>query len=83
MLIFSNNLKAPEDNMVHRTFKTLEPKGEVAVAQRPEGVLKLVVYTGSGAKKEEHFGLTLDRHAAFDLAMEILQHAYRLGAAGK
>lgn len=67
--------------MVHRTFKTLEPKGEVAAVQRPEGVLKLVVYTGSGKKKMEHFALSMDRRAAFALAMEMLQHLYRLGAA--
>jgi hypothetical protein len=64
--------------MAHRTYKTLKPKGEVAVVQRPEGV-KLVVYTGTGVKKEEHFELSLDRDAAFCLAMEMLQHVYRLG----
>jgi hypothetical protein len=69
--------------MVHRTFKTLEPKGEIAVVQRPEGVLKIVVYTGSGEKRKEHSELLLERNAAFDFAMEILQHAYRLGAAGQ
>jgi hypothetical protein len=68
--------------MTERTFATLEPKGELAVAQRPEG-LKLILYTGSGAKKEEHTGVTLDRQAAFQFAMEILQHVYRLGEAGK
>jgi hypothetical protein len=68
--------------MSERLFKTLEPKGEVAVAPRPEG-LKLILYTGSGAKKVEHFGVTLDREAAFQFAMEILQHVYRLGEAGK
>jgi hypothetical protein len=68
--------------MTERTFSTLEPKGEVAVAQRPEG-LKLILYTGSGVKKEEHMGVTMDRQAAFQFAMEILQHVYRLGEAGK
>ncbi len=68
--------------MTERTFSTLEPKGEVAVAPRPEG-LKLILYTGSGAKKEEHIGITMDRQAAFLFAMEILQHIYRLGEAGK
>jgi hypothetical protein len=68
--------------MSERTFPTLEPKGELAVAPRPEG-LKLVLYTGSGAKKVEHVGVTLDRQAAFQFAMEILQHVYRLGEAGK
>jgi hypothetical protein len=63
----------------HRTYKTLSPEGEIAVAQRPEGVLKIVVYTGTGEAKQEHSEILLDRHNAFDLAMEILQHAYRLG----
>jgi len=67
------------ERMVHRTYKTLEPPGEIAVVQRPEGVLKVVVYTGSGEKQKEHFSITLDRQAAFDFAMEMLQHAYRLG----
>ena len=68
--------------MTDRTFSTLEPKGELAVAPRPEG-LKLILYTGSGANKEEHLGVTMDRQAAFQFAMEILQHIYRLGEAGK
>ena len=67
--------------MIHRTFQTLEPAGEIAVAQRPEGTVKVVFYTGSGEKKREHLGVTLDRKNAFDLAMEMLQHLYRLGAA--
>jgi len=67
------------DKMAHRTYKTLEPAGEIAVVQRPEGVIKVLVYTGSGEKKKSHFEVTLDRQAAFDLAMEMLQHAYRLG----
>lgn len=61
--------------MVHRTFQTLEPKGEIAVAQKPEGVLKIMLYTGSVT----HFEFTLTRENAFNFAMEILQHAYRLG----
>jgi len=69
------------EKMAHRTYPTLEPKGEIAVVQRPENVVKVVVYTGSGAKKKEHFGLLLERQAAFNLAMEILQHVYRLGEA--
>ncbi len=36
------------DNEEHRTYVTLKPKGEIAVVQRPDGVLKRVVYTGSG-----------------------------------
>jgi hypothetical protein len=65
--------------MVHRTFQTLNPKGEIAVAQRPEGVLKVVLFTG----KVEHFEFTLDSQNAFQFAMELLQHAYRLGEGGK
>jgi hypothetical protein len=67
------------DKIVHRTYKTLEPAGEIAVVQRPEGVVKVVVYTGSGEKQKEHFSISLERQAAFDFAMEMLQHAYRLG----
>jgi hypothetical protein len=63
----------------HRTYKTLTPAGEIAVVQRPEGVLKLVVYTGTGEKQKEHTEILIDHHNAFELAMEILQHAYRLG----
>ncbi|MGD0970416.1 MAG: hypothetical protein ABSA04_03295 [Desulfobaccales bacterium] len=69
------------DKEEHRTYKTLKPKGEIAVVQRPEGVLKIVVYTGSGQKKMEHTEILLDHHNAFELAMEILQQAYRLGQA--
>jgi hypothetical protein len=65
------------EKMAHRTYPTLDPKGEIAVAQKPEGVLKLMIFTG----KVTHFEFTLDRKNAFDLAMEILQHAYRLGEA--
>jgi len=61
------------------TYKTLSPEGEIAVAQRPEGILKIMVYTGTGEAKEEHTEILLDRHNAFNLAMEILQHVYRLG----
>ena len=42
------------DRQEHRTYKTLEPGGEVAVVQRPEGVIKLVVYTCSGEQKTCH-----------------------------
>jgi hypothetical protein len=65
--------------MAHRTYKILEPDGEIAVAQRPQGVLKVVIYTGSGEKKKQHHEFTMERQAAFDFAMEMLQHAYRLG----
>ena len=67
------------DKMVHRTFKTIEPEGEVAVVQRPEGAVKLLLYTCSGEKKACHSEVTMDRDAAFHFAMEILQHAYRVG----
>jgi hypothetical protein len=70
--------KDPEKS-AHRTYKTLDPAGEIAVVQRPEGVLKVVLYTGTGEKKKQHSEFTLERQAAFDLAMEMLQHAYRLG----
>ncbi len=69
------------DKEAHRTYKTLQPKGEIAVVQRPDGVLKIVVYTGSGEKQMEHTEILLDHHNAFELAMEILQQAYRLGQA--
>ena len=67
------------DKEEHRTYKTLEPGGEVAVVQRPEGKIKLLFYTCSGEKKDCHSEIVLDHRNAFDLAMEILQHAYRLG----
>ncbi len=70
--------KDPE-KMEHRTYKTLEPGGEVAVVQRPEGKIKLLFYTCSGEKRDCHSEILLDHRNAFDLAMEILQHAYRLG----
>jgi hypothetical protein len=60
---------------MHRTFEILEPKGEIAVAQKPEGVLKVMVYKGNVTE----FEFTMTRENAFNLAMEILQHAYRLG----
>ncbi len=63
------------EESMHRTFETLDPKGEIAVAQKPEGVLKIMLYTG----KVTHFEFTITRENAFNLAMEILQHAYRLG----
>jgi hypothetical protein len=66
------------EKMAHRTYKTLEPKGEIAVVQRPEGI-KLVFYSGTGKQKVEHIGITLQRDAAFELAMEMLQQVYRVG----
>jgi hypothetical protein len=63
---------ADPDKAKHRTYKTLEPAGEIAVVQRPEGTVKLLFYTGS-----THTEVLLDREAAFNFAMEILQQAYR------
>jgi hypothetical protein len=65
--------------MAHRTYKTIEPAGEVAAVQRPEGAIKLLFYTCSGETKSCHTEITMDRDAAFNFAMEILQHAYRVG----
>ena len=61
----------------HRTFPINEPKGEIAVVERPDNLIKLVIYPESGEKS--HQDLLLDKKAAFDLAMEMLQHLYRLG----
>ncbi len=70
---------ADPTKMEHRTYTTLEPGGEVAVVQRPEGKLKLLFYTCSGEKRDCHTEILMDHKNAFNLAMEILQHAYRLG----
>jgi hypothetical protein len=67
------------DKMAHRTYKTIEPTGEVAAVQRPEGAIKLLFYTCNGETKSCHTEITMDRDAAFNFAMEILQHAYRVG----
>jgi hypothetical protein len=69
------------DKPVHRTYKTIEPEGEVAVVQRPEGAVKVLFYTCSGEKKACHTEVTMDRDAAFNFAMEILQQTYRVGQA--
>jgi hypothetical protein len=61
----------------HRTYKTLEPAGELAVVQRPEGTVKILFYTCSGAGSTCHTEVLLEREAAFNFAMEILQQAYR------
>jgi hypothetical protein len=65
------------DKAKHRTYKTLEPAGEIAVVQRPEGTVKILFYTCSGAVSTCHTEVLLDREAAFNFAMEILQQAYR------
>ncbi|OGR30112.1 MAG: hypothetical protein A2139_11765 [Desulfobacca sp. RBG_16_60_12] len=65
------------DKAKHRTYKTLEPAGEIAVVQRPEGTVKILFYTCSGADSTCHTEVLLDREAAFNFAMEILQQAYR------
>jgi hypothetical protein len=72
---------ADPEKIVHRTYQTLEPEGEIAVVQRPEGKIKILFYTCSGEAKTCHTEVTLDRQMAFDFAMEMLQHAYRLGEA--
>jgi hypothetical protein len=51
----------------------------VAVVQRPEGKIKILFYTCSGEKRDCHTEVIMDHKNAFDLAMEILRHAYRLG----
>jgi hypothetical protein len=61
----------------HRTYKTIEPEGELAVVPRPEGTVKILFYTCSGADKTCHTEALLDRQEAFNFAMEILQQAYR------
>ncbi len=61
----------------HRTYPTLEPKGEITIVPRPENVVKIVFYPASG----DHLELVLEKKAAFDLAMEMLQHLYRMGEA--
>jgi len=63
--------------MVHRTFKVLNPEGEIAVVQRPEGVVEFVLYPKTGDNLE----FRMARKDAFDFAMELLQHLYRLGPA--
>ena len=45
---------ADPDKAKHRTYKTLEPAGEIAVVQRPEGTVKILFYTCSGADKTCH-----------------------------
>lgn len=59
----------------HRTFQVFEPKGEIAVVERPDRLLKVVFYPQKGDKME----LILEKDHAFNLAMELLQHLYRLG----
>ena len=61
----------------HRTFATFEPKGEIAVAQLPDKLVKIMFYPTTGDKTE----LVMEKDNAFNLAMEILQHIYRLGEA--
>jgi hypothetical protein len=59
----------------HRTFKVHAPEGEIAVVQRPGNLTKVVFYPKGG----DHVELLLEKQAAFDLAMEMLQQIYRLG----
>ena len=60
----------------HRVFETFEPKGEIAVAQRPDKMLKIVCYPKSGG---DDIVIVMQKDKAFDFAMEILQQVYRLG----
>ena len=48
------------------------------MVQRPEGTLKILFYTCSGAVRTCHSEAVLDRDQAFNFAMEILQQAYRV-----
>jgi hypothetical protein len=59
----------------HRVFETFEPKGEIAVAQRPDKLVKIVHYPKTGDKLE----IVMEKDKAFNFAMEILQQVYRLG----
>jgi hypothetical protein len=61
----------------HRTFKVHSPEGEIAVVQRPDKLLKVVFYPKGG----KHLEFLFEKQDAFDLAMEMLQHLYRLGEA--
>jgi hypothetical protein len=61
----------------HRVFETFEPKGEIAVAQRPDKLIKIVLYPKTG----DDTVIVMEKDKAFNLAMEILQHVYRLGEA--
>jgi hypothetical protein len=70
-------LKERTMSPTHRTFPINEPKGEVAVVQRPDNLIKIVIYPEGGEKG--HQELLFEKKAAFELAMEMLQHLYRLG----
>jgi hypothetical protein len=59
----------------HRVFNTFEPKGEIAVAQRPDKLVKIVFYPAAGNNTE----IVMEKEQAFNFAMEILQQVYRLG----
>ena len=59
----------------HRTFKVQTPEGEIAVVQRPGNLTKVVFYPKTG----DHLELLMEKQAAFDFAMEMLQQIYRLG----
>jgi hypothetical protein len=65
------------DKVKHRTDKALEPDGETAVVQRPEGTVKILFYTCSGADRTCHTEVLPDREAACNFAREILPQAYR------
>jgi hypothetical protein len=68
---------ADPEKAKHRTYKTPEPAGEIAVVPRPEGAGRIRVHTCSGADSTGHTEVLLDREAAFTFAMEILQQGCR------
>lgn len=52
------------------------------MVQRPDNLLKIVLYPAGGEKtRGDHMEIVMEKQAAFDLAMEMLQHLYRLGEA--
>jgi hypothetical protein len=58
-----------------RAFETSEPRGEIAVAQRPNQPVKLVHYPTTGEKTE----IVMEKDKAFNFATEIRQQVIRLG----
>lgn len=79
-MVHSVHDKDPENSALG-TYRTLNPAGEIALVQRSKDVFKVVFYTGKGKKQKEHCAITLKRRAAFDFAMELLKHTYRVGEA--
>lgn len=79
-MVHSVHDKDPEKS-AFRTYKTLDPVGEIALVPRSKGMFKVVIYTGKGENQKEHCAITLDHRAAFDFAMDLLKQAYRVGDA--